>query len=357
VGPVEEPLALAYERCRELHREHGRTYYLATRLLPAWKRRHVHALYGFTRYADEIVDQTAALPPVERVRRLAAWSAEFVAGLGGRRTADPLLPAVLHTIRVFDIELDDFRSFLDSMAMDLTVTAYPTYADLLRYMEGSAAVIGTMMLPILEATDRAAAREPARQLGLAFQLTNFLRDVSEDLGHGRIYLPAEDLAAFGVTGEDLAVAAATRSSSAPIKELIAYEVQRARAHYAAAAPGIAMLTATSQACIRAAYRIYGGILDEIERQDHDVFARRATVSNRRRLALALCSLLARGGTPVPLPGSPLDPARTPRAAALALRRPPGDGGLVEGVEEGVRVLVHLDGTGLGQLGGADSAAG
>jgi phytoene synthase len=353
----EEPLALAYERCRALHREHGRTYYLATRLLPAWKRRHVHALYGFTRYADEIVDQTEALPPVERARRLAAWSAEFVAGLGGRRTTDPLLPAVLHTIRVFDIELEDFRSFLDSMALDLTVTAYPTYADLLRYMEGSAAVIGTMMLPILEATDLVAAREPARQLGLAFQLTNFIRDVAEDLARGRIYLPAEDLAAFGVTSEDLAGAAATRSSSAPIKELIAYEVQRARAHYAAATPGIAMLTPTSQACIRAAYRIYGGILDEIERQDHDVFAGRATVPNRRRLALALRSILARGGTPVPLPGSPLDPARTPRAAALALRRPLGYGGLVEGVEEGVRVLVHLDGTGLGQLGGADSPAG
>src|SRR6185312_1005223 len=153
--PTEEPLVSAYERCRELHKRHGRTYYLATRLLPAWKRRHVHALYGFTRYADEIVDRTGDLPAWERANQLKDWSERFVAGLGGHPTDDPLLPAVLHSIRVFDIDVADFRSFLDSMAMDLTVTDYATYPDLLAYMEGSAAVIGTMMLPILESNDRA----------------------------------------------------------------------------------------------------------------------------------------------------------------------------------------------------------
>jgi 15-cis-phytoene synthase len=317
-------LASAYERCRELHKRHGRTYYLATRLLPAWKRRHVHALYGFTRYADEIVDQTEALPPAERARKLAAWSAEFVAGLGGAPTDDPLLPAVLHTIRVFDIDLDDFRSFLDSMAMDLTVTEYATYADLLAYMEGSAAVIGTMMLPILEAADdRAAAREPARQLGLAFQLTNFIRDVGEDLERGRVYLPQEDLDAFGVTRADLEQAAAAGTSSPAIRELIAYEVQRARVHYVAAAPGVPLLAPASQTCIRAAYRIYGAILDEIEAQDYDVFRRRATVPNRRRLSLAFGAVLARAGAPVRVPGTAPDPARTPLAATRSVALFPG----------------------------------
>jgi phytoene synthase len=293
-----DTLAGAYERCRELHRIHGRSYYLATRLLPAWKRRHVHALYGFTRYADEIVDSRDDLPPAERAAWLAEWSAAFLAGLGGAPVDDPLLPAVLHTIKVFDLDTTDFASFLASMAMDLTVTDYPTYADLLRYMEGSAAVIGTMMLPILEAADRSAAREPARQLGLAFQLTNFIRDVAEDLERGRVYLPAADLAAFGVTRADLAAAATARFSSPAIRELVAFEVRRARAHYLAAAPGVVMLAPTSQACIRAAYHIYGGILDEIEAQDNDVFAGRATVPNRRRLAMALRSLLTRTGTPV-----------------------------------------------------------
>src|SRR5262245_31318120 len=163
-----EPLAAAYERCRRLHRRHGRTYYLATRLLPAWKRRHVHALYAFTRYADEIVDAPGPVTPAERGRRLAEW----FEGLAAPVDNDPLLPAVLHTVQVFDIDPADLRTFVDSMAMDLTVAGYATYSDLLLYMEGSAAAIGTMMLPILGARDRAAAREPARQLGLAFQLTN-----------------------------------------------------------------------------------------------------------------------------------------------------------------------------------------
>src|SRR5262249_18510137 len=214
--------------------------------------------------------------------------------------------------RVFDIDRDDFRCFLDSMAMDLTVTDYATYADLLGYMDGSAAVIGTMMLPILESSDRAAAREPARQLGLAFQLTNFIRDAAEGPGRGRIYLPAEDLAAFDVTRTDLERARFARASSDKIRELIAFEVQRARAHYLAAAPGIALLAPSSQGCIRAAYHIYGGILDEIARLGFDVFTRRATVPNQRRLAHALRALLARPGTPVAPPGPAPPPAPTPR---------------------------------------------
>ncbi|SDY24904.1 phytoene synthase [Micromonospora pattaloongensis] len=285
-------LAAAYERCRELHRRHGRTYYLATRLLPAWKRRHVHALYGFTRYADEIVDRTERSSPAERAAELGAWSERFVAGLHGAPVDDPLLPAVLHTIAVFDLDRADFASFLASMAMDLTVGAYPRYDDLLDYMEGSAAVIGTMMLPILGADDPVAAREPARQLGFAFQLTNFIRDVAEDLRRGRTYLPDEDLATFGVGREDLRAAARAGAATPAIRDLIEYEVGRARAHYAAAAPGVAMLAPGSQACIRTAYALYQGILDEVAAAGYDVFARRAVVPARRRAALAARSLLA-----------------------------------------------------------------
>ncbi|MEV5820605.1 phytoene/squalene synthase family protein [Micromonospora haikouensis] len=300
-------LTAAYDRCRELHRRHGRTYYLATRLLPAWKRRHVHALYGFTRYADEIVDRTEDLPPAERAARLDDWSARFLAGLGGAQVDDPLLPAVLHTIAVFDLDRADFASFLRSMAMDLTVTAYPTYDDLLDYMEGSAAVIGTMMLPILGSSDPAAAREPARQLGLAFQLTNFIRDVAEDLARGRTYLPDEDLAKFDVTRDDLFAAAARGRATPRIRDLVEYEVSRAQTHYEAAAPGVTLLAPASQACMRTAYALYGGILDEVAAQDYDVFTRRALVPRRRRMAVAGRALLTPAGTPVVVPG----PAQTP----------------------------------------------
>jgi phytoene synthase len=299
---VDVDLNVAYARCRELHRRHGRTYYLATRLLPAWKRRHVSALYGFARYADEIVDRTDELPSAERAARLADWSERFVAGLHGASVDDPLLPAVLHTIATFQLDRDDFASFLRSMAMDLTVRSYATYDDLLDYMDGSAAVIGTMMLPILGSDDPAAAREPARQLGLAFQLTNFIRDVAEDLDRGRVYLPDEDLATFGVTRADLAEAAARGSAPPRIKDLIGYEVTRAQAHYLSAAPGVPLLAPTSQACVRTAYALYGGILDEIAAQDYDVFVRRAVVPRRRRAAVVARTCLIRPGTPVPVPG-------------------------------------------------------
>ena len=286
----------SYRHCRALHRAHGRTYYLATMLLPAWKRRHVSALYGFTRFTDEIVDHLGEESPQRRALRLRRWSDRFTTALDvGPTGADPVLPAVLHTIGVFGLDPADVAAFLRSMAMDLTVTGYDTYDDLLVYMEGSAAAIGTMMLPILGAADPVAAREPARQLGLAFQLTNFIRDVGEDLDRGRIYLPLKDLARFGVTPDDLRA----RRVTPAMRELLAFEVARARSHYAAAAAGIPLLAPASQACVRTAYTLYGGILTEVERAGYDVFSRRATVPRRRRLAVAAASLFIRPRRPLP----------------------------------------------------------
>ncbi len=298
---VDGRLSASYTYCRGLHRRHGRTYFLATRLLPAWKRPHVHALYGFARYADEIVDRTDDLPVAERARALRDWSDAFLAGLTGGDSDDPVLPAVLHTIAAFDLDRDDFASFLKSMAMDLDVTRYRTYDELLGYMEGSAAVIGTMMLPILEPADPVAAREPARQLGLAFQITNFIRDVAEDLARGRVYLPQLDMEQFGVTDADLLDAAHHRRAEEAVRALIRFEVERAQEHYAAAAPGVTMLSGTSQQCIRAAYHLYGGILTEIARAQFDPFVRRAVVSKRRRLGIVCRSLATPASAPLSLP--------------------------------------------------------
>jgi phytoene synthase len=288
---VDSALVTAYERCRALHRKHGRTYYLATRLLPRHKRHHVHALYGFTRYADEIVDSSSG---DDRGRRLRDWSERFRAGLRGERVDDPLLPAVLHTIETYDLDRADFAAFLRSMEMDLTVETYPDYPALLSYMEGSAAVIGTMMLPILGAADPASAREPARQLGFAFQLTNFIRDIAEDLDRGRIYLPLAHLDRFGVSRTELR----RRELTPAIRELIKYEIGIARRHYKAAAPGVPMLEPASQACIRTAFHLYGGILDEVEKAGYDVFRRRARVPMLTRLRVAARHLSMRPGTPV-----------------------------------------------------------
>jgi 15-cis-phytoene synthase len=288
---VAEPrtLSAAYERCRQLHARHGRTYYLATLLLPRWKRRHVHALYGFARYADEIVDDLdSTLDGAGQAAALRAWGERFFAGLRGAACDDPVLPAVLHTVRAFDLEVADFERFLASMAADLHTGDYRTYQDLLGYMEGSAAVIGTMMAPILESSDPPAARGHARQLGLAFQLTNFIRDLAEDHQRGRVYLPAEDLDRFGVRRGDLAAGPTTPA----VRDLVAFEVERARAHYRAAEPGIALLAPSSRPCVRVAFELYGGILDEVERAGYQILDRRVRVPLRRRLGVAGRQLLA-----------------------------------------------------------------
>jgi phytoene synthase len=301
-------LGAAYERCRQLHARHGRTYYLATLLLPRWKRRHGHALYGFTRYADEIVDDlSSALDHHRRAAALRAWGEQFFAGLRGAPCPDPVLPAVLHTVRAFDLDVADFEKFLDSMAMDLDTGGYQTYQDLLGYMDGSAAAIGTLLTPILESSDPPAAREHARQLGLAFQLTNFIRDVGEDLDRGRVYLPQADLERFGVRRADLAAARATPQ----VAELLAFQVDRARAHYRAAQPGIDLLAPSSRPCIRVATQLYQAILDEVERARYQILQGRVRVPRHRRLSVASRHLIAaRAATraerrvSVTIPGSP-----------------------------------------------------
>jgi phytoene synthase len=292
--PSGPQLAWAYERCRVIHRDRGRSYYRATALLPAGRRGAVHALYALTRGADDIIDD--GLPPAEAARRLVAWRAGLRDALDGAHTTDPVLLAAADTIRAYRLDLTEIDLFQHSMAMDLTVTSYRTYDELLDYMEGSSAVIGTLMLPILglaPGADIARARWCARELGYAFQLTNFIRDVAEDRGRGRVYLPEEDLAAFGVTRDTLAGDAARGVASAAVRELVRFECRRALAHYAAAIPGIAMLAWRSRLCIRAAFVLYGGILDEIARAGYDVMAGRAVVPGRRRVRLLAAAMSGR----------------------------------------------------------------
>ncbi|XRQ12579.1 phytoene/squalene synthase family protein [Actinomadura welshii] len=283
-------LTASYEHCRRLNARHGRSFYLATLLLPAWKRRHVHALYGFTRQVDDIVDAWDDADADRRAKALDAAAQRLGAGLAGEPVRDPVLPAFVHTVRSFGIERADIDAFLRSMRGDLAVTRYAAYDDLLLYMEGSAAAIGLMMLPVLETVPGAgrAAREPARELGRAFQLTNFLRDVAEDLARGRIYLPQEDLAMFGVREGDLRGTGCTRA----VRELVAFEADRARGHYRRALGGLELLAPSSRPCIRAAYELYGGILDEIAAAGHDVLSARARVPRRRRAAIFARHLVA-----------------------------------------------------------------
>ena len=267
-GPV--TLAQSYALCKDFNKRHGTTYYWSTKVLPADKRPHVHALYGFCRYADDIVDDLGPVPTAEREAALASFGERFFRDLAVGASTDPILMAVVDTVHKFPIDPECFRRFLRSMTMDLTVEKYETWEDLLHYMDGSAAVIGEMMLPILEPHD-AAAFGHARDLGNAFQLTNFLRDVNEDLDRGRVYIPQEDVRRFGV---DLS----RRECTPQFSELMKFEIARCRSLYASADNGIAMLPNRSARCIRAARVLYSRILDRIEQQQYDVFAKRASVS-------------------------------------------------------------------------------
>jgi phytoene synthase len=267
----------SYALCARLNRRHGSTYYWSTYALPRIKRHHVHALYGFCRHADDIVDDLGPTPVDVRAKALDDLGERLFADLARGSSDDPVLKAVVHTVRAFAIDPDCFRRFLASMAMDLTVTSYETWGDLCGYMDGSAAVIGEMMLPILEPLDERAVRH-ARDLGDAFQLTNFLRDVAEDLDRGRVYLPQEDLRRFGADPR------ARRVTPAWV-ELMRFEIARCRRLYISADLGIGMLPPRSARCVRVARLLYSRILDVIEQRGYDVFSERARVPAWEKLAL------------------------------------------------------------------------
>jgi phytoene synthase len=292
-GIADPALRAAYAECRDLNARFGRTYYLATRLLPRGRRPAVHALYGFARYADEIVDDLGDDSPVaERADRLDALTVQMHAALAGDGGAHPVLAAMADTADRYEIDHRHFTDFMASMRMDTHITSYATFDDLGVYVHGSASVIGLQMLPVLGTTvPRAEAEAPAAALGVAFQLTNFLRDVGEDLDRGRVYLPAEELAAFGVDRELLQWCRRTRRPDERVRRALAHLVAHTRAVYRRAEPGIGMLEPASRTCVSCAFRLYRGILDEIEAADYHVLHRRVSVPGRRRAAVALPGLV------------------------------------------------------------------
>jgi len=273
----------SYRLCRKLNKRYGTTYYWSTFALPRLKRHHVWALYAFCRYADDIVDDLGPVPVEIRRERLDRFGTTFFADLDAGRSDDHVLKAVVHTVRAFDIDRDCFRRFLHSMDMDLSIAEYERWDDLLVYMDGSAAVIGEMMLPILEPYST-AAQPHARDLGLAFQLTNFLRDVGEDLDRGRVYIPSEDLARFGADPR-------RRTVDDGWRRLMRFEIERCRELYDSADRGVPELPPGSARCVRAARILYSRILDEIEAADYDVFSHRARIATWRKARLVVGSII------------------------------------------------------------------
>jgi len=281
-GIFDPQLRASYEECKRLNSLHGKTYFLATLLLPKAKRPFVHALYGFARYADEIVDDLAStLSAHAKQDQLAIWGESVLNSLKSGKSDDHVAKALIDTVQRFSIPHEHFDAFLKSMAMDLHVAEYQTYEELMTYVYGSAAVIGLEMVPVLGALSD-EAYEPAKTLGIAFQLANFIRDVGEDLDRGRIYLPLSELNAHGVDRTMLEARKLTPEIVAALKEQIA----RVRSLKAQADPGINYLDPTSRPCIQAASDLYCGIVDEVENIGYDIFNKRATTSIARRLRVA-----------------------------------------------------------------------
>jgi len=279
---MDQALKESYEECKRLNSLHGKTYYLATLLLPKNKRPYVHALYGFARYADEIVDDLAStLTPQEKADALRSWSTGVLKDLKTGASADHIGRALVDTAKKFDIPHQHFVDFLHSMEMDLTITEYQRYEDLLEYVYGSAAVIGLEMVPVLGFSDQRAF-EAAQKLGIAFQLANFIRDVNEDLDRGRIYLPLDELARFGVDRTMLE----RRKLTPEIIEALKFQIARVRQLQREADAGIEFLDKESRPCIRAASELYCGIVDEVEAIGYDIFNKRAKTSTARRARVA-----------------------------------------------------------------------
>jgi len=274
-------LAEAYDLCRRVQQAHSRTYYFSTRLFPAEVRPRVHALYAFMRYADEIVDSPHDLPLDAQLSVLEEFEDETMAAISGEEVPNPVLRAYADTVRRCGIDPETITAFMESMKMDTRVFRYPTYPDLEVYTYGSAAVVGLMMCRVVGADDR-GADAPAEALGVAMQLSNFLRDIGEDWRRGRVYLPMEDLARFDYTEQDLAAGVVDERFVALMK----FEIDRARKLYSVADEGMDYIPRGRRFPVVVARELYAAILDRIEAQNYDVFTRRAQVSRPGKLVVA-----------------------------------------------------------------------
>ncbi|MGX9790715.1 phytoene/squalene synthase family protein [Mycobacterium sp. MMS18-G62] len=294
-GVRDPALRDAYRRCRTINAAHGRTFFLATRLLAPDQRPAVHALYGFARRADDILDDfDPRLSSTERADRLQQLATQLFTRLtqGEIHDDDPCLAAVVHCARKYGIAWELFDDFLAAMRMDLTITDYPDRAALDRYMHGSAEVIGLQLLPVLgTVVPQEEAAPYAAALGKAFQLTNFLRDVDEDLQRGRIYLPADELAAYRVDRDLLMWCHSRRRTDARVRHALIEQHAVTRRVYEYARDGIKLLHPRSRPCVATALTLYSGILDCIEDIDFAIFSQRATVGNGRRAQVAAAGLV------------------------------------------------------------------
>ncbi|MXX04570.1 MAG: squalene/phytoene synthase family protein [Gemmatimonadetes bacterium] len=311
-----DSLERSYDFCRAVAKSRAKNFYYSFLVLPAEKRRAMCAVYAFMRYCDDIVDEEAgetgtdgatgetgtatetsdagtadrqSLLKVCREILDSAYDGDdsaFGGTPGGTPAGDGMLLAFSDTVRRFDIPRAYFDAIIDGAEMDLTVTRYATFADLYQYCYRVASAVGLVCIRIFGYRGEEAERY-AESCGIAFQLTNILRDIREDAGMGRVYLPQEDLDAFGYPEENLR----NGLFNDPFRRLMGFQVERARSFYDEALPLLPLVQPSSRACLATMIGIYRACLEEIPRRQYDVYSQRIGLSPWKKLSITARALI------------------------------------------------------------------
>lgn len=277
--PAGSPLDECYAYCGGINRAYGKSFFASSLAISREKRRSINALYGFLRLGDEIADAPA---PNESRKDLGLLRRGITAAYETGRSSNPILAAFIDTAVRYSIPPRHALRFLDSMEMDIAGRKYRTMEDLREYTYGCASVVGILVTHVLGYSDERALTY-AVELGHAMQMTNFLRDIGEDIGRGRVYLPALEMAEYGVTVEDIE----RKRMTEPLRNLIRYYVDETRSLYAAVDTGYRFFDPDGVRFVYAARLLYSMILDRIEAMGYDVFRERAVVPLHVKILLSL----------------------------------------------------------------------
>ena len=268
-------LTAAYAYCADMTRQNSKTFYLASALLPVEKRRAARALYAFCRVTDNLVDRPA--DGIDLLAELDQW--QLRVQNAHHHPEDPVLFAWADARQRFHIPLGYADQLIDGVRRDLTQNRYATFDQLAEYAYGVASTVGLMAMHIVGYSG-ADAIPYAVRLGVALQITNILRDVAEDWRYGRVYLPQDELASFGLSDETIGAGRVTDAW----RDFMRFQIERNRLLYEQSWAGIAKLDPDGRFAIAAAGKLYDAILGDIERHDYDVFSRRSHVGTAGKLA-------------------------------------------------------------------------
>jgi phytoene synthase len=280
---MDPAIAASYEYCRRVARSRARNFYYSFVLLSPPQRKAMCAVYAFMRRADDLSDEPGATR-----ESIESWGAAMEAALDGRFDGHPLWPAFRHTVSRFGIPREYFREMIAGVLSDLEPRRVEVFDDLYRYCYQVASVVGLTAVHIF-GFDTPSALPLAEKCGVAFQLTNILRDVAEDAARGRVYLPAEDLRRFGVTERDLVAGKLT----GPFIELMRFETARARAYYEESRPLLDLVHPRSRPSLWALVAIYSRLLERIESSGYDVLARRVRLPAAEKCWIVVRALAGR----------------------------------------------------------------